>query len=302
MQITEIKKILQCDQSQLLDYIISEINKYKFKKVIATDEYLYAVGNIPILLVAHLDIVHKNPPVQIFYDAQKKVMWSPTGVGGDDRCGVIAIIELLRKGYLPSVLFTTNEEVGCLGAISFCRKEKLNKVRFALEIDRRGNNQAVFYDCANKSFQDYIINNFGFDLQYGTFTDVSKIGEAFNIAIVNVSAGYYNEHTCIEFINLKNLALTIQKVQAILEDKDKTYYDYQKKVYPVNYYGNWNNWYKKDNKKNDGKERLNTWRLIIEDWKDLDEEEWKEYYGFDKPKNKADVYKTFIELYQKEEK
>lgn len=291
MQLNEIKRILQMTQEDLLNYTSQELMKYKFKNVIETNKYTYAIGNIPILLVAHLDIVHRNPPVQIFYDAQQKVMWSPTGIGGDDRCGVIAIIELLRKGYLPSVLFTTDEEIGCIGALAFCKEQKLTTPRFALEIDRRGNNQAVFYDCANQKFQDYIIGEFGFDLNYGSFSDVCKLGDTFDIAIVNVSAGYYNEHTCHEYINLKNLAVTIQKVQSILEDDDKTYYNYQKKVYPVNYYGKWS-----VNKKEKKKQDVSYWKIIYEDYEDLNEQDWFDWYGFPKPKTKKDVYTAFREL------
>lgn len=290
MELKEIKYILKRTQEELKDYASKELQKYKFKSMVESSKYIYAVGDIPILLVAHLDIVHKNTPNQIFYDKLQKVMWSPTGIGGDDRCGVIAIIELLRQGYLPSVLFTTDEEIGCVGAAAFCHEQNLQPVRFALEIDRRGKNQAVFYDCGNKDLQEYITEKFGFELEYGSFTDVCELGETFDIGIVNLSAGYNNEHTPQEYINLNDLAYTINKVKEILEDEDETYYDYKQEICYQGYYGYWNCY---DNKKDNKKDKKYTF-LEEEDWEYLTKKEWLELYGYEKPKTKVELYQKLF--------
>jgi hypothetical protein len=285
MKYSEIVKILKMEQDELKDYVFTELAKSSVKKIIKTDEYVYAKGNIPILLVAHLDTVHKVKPLEILYDAKQGMLWSPQGIGGDDRCGIIAILEIIRKGFAPYVLFTTDEEIGCVGAGAFCKKEKLDKVKFAIEIDRRGNNQAVFYDCGNKDFQDYIIDGFEFDLDYGSFTDVCEIGSTFNIAIVNLSAGYYNEHTSSEYIKLHELANTINKVVKILKNDDSRYFDYQETIYDYCY--------------TTKKGRKYFYFQEEEDWEELDEKEWKKWYGYDKPKTRAELYQEIIKWYEK---
>lgn len=43
-------------------------------------------------------------------------MWSPQLLGSDDRAGVYAIIQIIEAGYKPHVIFTTDEEIGAVGA------------------------------------------------------------------------------------------------------------------------------------------------------------------------------------------
>lgn len=229
MKIKRILKILRMSQEELKSYVTLILDNY-YKDIIATEEYVYAKGDIPVLLVAHLDIVHKTLPELILTDAPQGLMWSPTGIGGDDRCGVVAILDIIKK-YRPYILFTTDEEIGALGAEKFAKDIKSLPVKFAIEIDRRGNNQAVFYECANQTFQDYILS-YGFDLQYGTFTDICEISPEFDIASVNFSAGYFKEHTKEEYISLAALQNTIDKICKILDEVDaQPYYNYQKKKY-----------------------------------------------------------------------
>ena len=73
-------------------------NRYGEDKVLVRKEYIYAVGDIPVALVAHMDTVFKTQPQNIFYDKDKCVMWSPEGLGAEDRAGVFAIIKILQAG------------------------------------------------------------------------------------------------------------------------------------------------------------------------------------------------------------
>ena len=80
-----------------------------------------ATGDIPIALVAHMDTVFKKPPEEIFFDQKHNVMWSPQGLGADDRAGVFAIVQIVRSGLKPHVIFTTDEECGALGAMALAK-------------------------------------------------------------------------------------------------------------------------------------------------------------------------------------
>ena len=91
------------------------LRKHEYK-VIATKQYILAEGELPVCLVAHLDTVEKKPPTDIYFDKEQGVMWSPQLLGADDRAGVYAIIQIIEAGYKPHVIFTTDEEIGALGA------------------------------------------------------------------------------------------------------------------------------------------------------------------------------------------
>lgn len=195
------------------------------------DGFIYAKGDIPILLVAHLDTVFKNPPQEIYYDKEKDILYSDQGLGGDDRCGVYAIMKILEK-YHPHILFTEAEEIDGRGAQKAVQKLLKPNVKYIIELDRKGNNDCVFYDCGNQKFIKYI-ENFGFVTNYETFSDISILAPAWDIAAVNISIGYYNEHTSKEYINMKELEKNINRIKTILQDhKNIKAFDFQEIIYP----------------------------------------------------------------------
>lgn len=195
-------------------------NAYGEDKVIQTDDYILAEGDIPIVLCAHMDTVGLMPPQTIFYDEQESVLWSPDLLGADDRAGVFAIAWIIIQGYHPMVIFTAREEIGGEGAKALVRdypKEPFGKIKFIIQLDRRGSRDAVYYFCDNEKFNK-AISYYGFKTAQGTFSDISVIAPAWGCAAVNLSVGYYNEHFVNEFIRMNELFSTIKKVENILDD------------------------------------------------------------------------------------
>ena len=203
------------------------------------DGYLYAEGNIPVMLVAHLDTVHKEPVKEIFISNMGNIS-SPQGIGGDDRCGVYAILKLITDTNLrPYILFAEDEEIGCVGSEKFVEDIAKHKgiydtnVNFIIEIDRRGNNDSVYYECDNPEFEKFI-SSYGFKTDYGSFSDIAVIAPEIGVAAVNLSSGYYNAHTTSEYINIIDLNNIIDRVTKIVTDvsKDKTKrYEYIEAAY-----------------------------------------------------------------------
>ena len=226
-----LNKIFRKSEKQLLKYLPQLfITEYGYNSdtlnVLTTPSYIYAKGNIPVLLVSHLDTVHKNLPKEIFHDTFKNVLWSPQGIGADDRAGVYAILQLITPKVKPYILFTTQEEVGGIGASIAAKELQAPEVKFIIEIDRKGSVDAVFYECKNKEFIVYI-TQFGFKENYGSFSDISVLCPEWNIAGVNLSTGYYNAHTKEEYLNLNQLNANIKKVKKIfnsIPEETFTYY------------------------------------------------------------------------------
>jgi len=183
------------------------------------DAFVYGEGTIPVLLVAHTDTVHRRPPTDIYCDAKAKVVWSPQGIGGDDRAGVYAIARLLADGYRPHVLFPDEEESGGAGARE-AAASLLPDVNCLIELDRMHHNDAVTYECANPAWDRWIERR-GWALDWGSFTDICTLMPAWGIAGVNLSVGYYNQHTTSEYVRLDQLARTIGRVARILRNPPK---------------------------------------------------------------------------------
>lgn len=212
--------IARMSQAQLRRTMATVLQSYyDSKNIILTDDYILCEGTIPIMLVAHMDTVFPMPPDEIYYDREKNVLWSPSGLGADDRAGVFAILQILRAGYRPHVCLTTDEEVGCVGAseLTIDWPTPPFNINFCIQLDRRGANDCVFYDCENDDFTKFI-EKYGFETQWGTFTDISIIAPDWGCAAVNLSVGYFGEHSPTEILNAGYLYRTINRVKCILKD------------------------------------------------------------------------------------
>lgn len=239
--------IVKLTQEQLHKFLLQLLQDfYTQDEIIEGDKYIVARGEIPIGLVAHLDTVYRSPVRKLIYDPKETIYWSPEGLGADDRAGVWAIMEILAKGHKPSVFFLHDEERGTLGAsflaeelkiLDFYTAEEENylgwmhDLKYLVEIDRANSMDSVYYSCGNKEFKTYI-NDFGFVSSFGSFTDIVELSPALDVASVNLSTGYYNQHSSAEYLVVKELRSTIKKIeQMLLRADDVEKFDYQEEQY-----------------------------------------------------------------------
>lgn len=229
--------IISLSQKGLKKTLHGYLQKH-YPKVVSTKEYLFAAGDIPIALVAHMDTVFNDTPTDIFYDREKNVIWSPQGGCGDDRAGVFAILKILQSKLRPTIIFTTDEECGGLGADALVKdfpECPIPDLRYIIQLDRRGTNDCVFYDCDNSSFVEYV-ESFGFIENYGSFTDISTICPMWGVAGVNLSVGYENEHSIAETVHVSALLATINKVKNMLKDDKNNLFMYVPSSVSLNYF------------------------------------------------------------------
>ena len=69
--------LLKKNQDELIKYSKKKLKELGYKSVFATKNYVLALGNIPVMMVAHLDTVHKEIPQIILYDEEQGLVWSP---------------------------------------------------------------------------------------------------------------------------------------------------------------------------------------------------------------------------------
>ena len=241
--------IAQSSQYDLIKYTGNVFKVvYGEENCVLEEEFVFAKGANEILLVAHLDTVHSEAPKMIFLDANLGVLYSPEGIGGDDRCGVFSILYIMnhcRKNNipLPSILFVTDEETGCKGAKkAMVNKEiieRIKELRFVIEIDRKGKDDMVFYGCNNLAFEKYI-GSFGFKHDTGSCSDISSLCPEWNIAGVNLSHGVYKCHTKDEMIYIDEMFDTINKIIRILKDEKTEKYVYKEIKYLPKYENKFN--------------------------------------------------------------
>ena len=233
-----LEQFLKPTQRQLFKMLCK---MFEGKTLISDKHFIFVKGEVPVMLVAHLDTVHKEPVRDICKSKDGNILMSPQGIGGDDRCGVYAIVNAYELSVQkPWLLFLCDEEIGAIGANFFCDVHKesglpegVDNLKCLIEIDRRGANDAVYYECTNAEFEKYITSK-GFKTAYGSFSDISVIAPELKTAAVNLSSGYYNAHTTSEYINRAELNNTMYKVVEIVSDvakKDFPKYEYVEVVH-----------------------------------------------------------------------
>lgn len=224
----------------LLNNVLPTFLKKHGYKVTVNNTFVFAVPEqdaLPVMVVAHVDTVHSELPAKLFVDKALGEVFAhdkagnSCGVGADDRAGVALIMRLLDHGLRPYVLFTDGEERGGIGASDFVRAYAVPPVdvRFLVEFDRKGNREAVFYDCGNNEFIRFV-KSFGFEEDVGSFTDISIICPAWDVAGVNLSVGYKMAHTQLETLVLEHWDNTFQAVIPLLKaSTNAPVYDFQEK-------------------------------------------------------------------------
>ena len=245
--------ICRMTQHEVKQYMKGYLASYKYK-VIDQDGFLYAKGDVPVLLIAHMDTVHTQQCKEINNINGK--LSSPQGIGGDDRCGIFIIMNLVKELHC-SVLLCEDEERGCIGANKFKRatfKDEDGKeqfyiknlnVNYMVEFDRKGNNDAVFYHCGNEEFIDFIEDATNFKFARGSMSDISALMEAANLSAVNLSCGYYNAHYVTEYVMYDEMMDTIEAAKALIKEKcDKPFVYIKKKPDVPTSWQNFNNSHK----------------------------------------------------------
>lgn len=236
--------VLTKTQSEMLSWLPSVLLDYGYTDLKVTDYMIMAISpkKNQVCLVSHLDTINtkrktynygtyyqtstttatstekeRTPEVQDILVTDKYILLSPECkstiqcLGADDRVGVKTILDILEMGLRPHILFTTDEEVGCVGshkAVDENALEELREASMLIQIDRGVHesswHEMVTYSFDPKSHQEIFDKlEETYTMATGSYTDVAVLGPHLNKPIVNVSASYMNEHHTDEFINLE---------------------------------------------------------------------------------------------------
>lgn len=167
-------------------------------------------------------VVHRSPRGFYYGFSDDKGFPQMAGIGGDDKCGIIACIELLFRLKNVKCVFFKDEESGCLGSkegeLTF-----FDNARFAIQIDRKHNCDIITTgngtELCSKDFRDHISQIgavYGYKPTTGANTDVVALKRrGLGISCVNISAGYWEPHKDTEFISERDLLNTIEFAKAM---------------------------------------------------------------------------------------
>lgn len=139
------------------------------------------------------------------------------GIGADDRAGCWLISQLMEMGH--SFLITEAEELA-IGPILLSQLDFIQRIvhhhSFALEFDRGGNSDLIFYNGENEGFKKFINRFFPtYEPEKGSFSDILPICRN-RIPSVNVSVGYHRAHSYAEHIVISDLERCLEYAKRLL--------------------------------------------------------------------------------------
>ena len=235
------------DENQIPYYVDTHYNIYATKQTDENIEFFPCV-------VAHTDTVHNidtinvkeetlpneqgilKPSLKAYNDSGQ-----PTGIGGDDKCGVFACLELLKELPNLKVAFFVSEETGCYGS-RVADPKFFENVGYAIQFDAPGNVMVSEYCMGTQLFDrksdffekcDKVLTE-GFegrnDYQSHPYTDVYALKKKFNFSCINFAIGYYNYHTRNEYVVVEDVYSGIKTGKQMIESLGYIYYP----LIPVN--------------------------------------------------------------------
>ena len=253
-------------EEMMIDYIVNFLTKvpgisfetdhmgniYVTKGILSEGEYYP-------MLIAHTDTVHEiqneivvkdeflSKPTTFGKSFGKETYASykaytpgglPTGIGGDDKCGIFLCLELLMELDKVKIGLFVSEETGCHGSQQ-CNLDFLSDVGYAIQFDAPGNH-LITEICSgvrlfeeNGEFINKIVPIFTKYmktdpmLQSHPYTDVSQIKRKGNFSCINFSCGYYNMHSTQEFVVLEDVENTFYMTKELINQLGLTKYEFE---------------------------------------------------------------------------
>jgi di/tripeptidase len=208
-------------------------------------------------VIAHTDTVHNIKPMFVvermgrrgptyghlpFNDTEDRLFLTgvdergrPSGIGGDDKCGVYTCLRLLEVFDNLKAAFFVSEETGCHGSRE-ADPNFFNNVGYTIQFDAPGNALVTevcsfvrLFDRNSRFFEivDATLGQFGeYDYQSHPYTDISQIKKKFDHACLNLSCGYYNMHSDTEYVDVEDVENTVTVGTALINNLGYQKYDY----------------------------------------------------------------------------
>lgn len=242
--ITLLKEVLSVPtktykEEKMVEYLINWLTKNNIDHYVDDKLNVYATkqettelpeGFYFPCVISHTDTVHNLDTINIHEmmlpNAQNELKPSlkayndegnPTGIGGDDKCGVFACLTLLKELPYLKAAFFVSEETGCHGS-SAADPIFFENVGYGIQFDAPENwmitekcfgqvlfdRDTEFFETVDKILSEGMVSE---DMKYMVhpYTDVYALRGKFDFSCINFSIGYYNYHTENEYVVIEDV-------------------------------------------------------------------------------------------------
>ena len=273
MNLQKFKELLSVpsktyQEEDMVEYICDELEKIhgvtfyrdNMMNIYATKGILEE-GEFYPMFIAHTDTVHNKIDKIVVKEEKLKRPYTfgknfddtlvdvlkaydvndlPTGIGGDDKCGIFICLELLKQLDKVKIGLFVSEETGCHGS-SKCDENFLQDVGYITQYDAPGNHLITEICSGVRLFErdgefftktsKVITESFGNEMlvQSHPYTDISQLKKKIDVSCINMSCGYYNMHSPQEFISIEDVKCAIEAGKNMVKELGYKKYEYQYK-------------------------------------------------------------------------
>ena len=174
-------------------------------------------------VAAHIDTVHPMKPVSIVQEGDRlfglDTRGQRSGIGADDKAGVLICLELLERFDNIAVVLFAGEEIGCAGARQ-ADPAFFGRLGYVVEFDAPSYGLVSHSSGGQRLFANrgqfihtalpVLERNGAANFQRHPFSDVMAVRERFPLSCLNLSAGYYQWHRPDEFVVLDEVASMLE--------------------------------------------------------------------------------------------
>ena len=174
------------------------------------------IGESRTIFSSHLD-TFTSERVKVNHVIEENIIRTDgtTILGADDKAGVMVMLYMIEKEIPGNYIFFTGEERSCIGSKKFVSENKnfLKNIDRVVAFDRGGYNEISSKFCSVegsskvflKRLKDSLYNhNYNFTEVDGGFCDATSFIDVVPECI-NLSVGYFKEHTVEESVDIKYL-------------------------------------------------------------------------------------------------
>jgi len=225
------------EEDKMVDFISSWLEENKIDFYVDSHKNIYAQKGNPQIsdfyfpcVISHTDTVHNLDTINIeeefLPNAQSENKLSlkayndngrPTGIGGDDKCGVFACLLLLKELPYLKAAFFVSEEVGCIGSKNADDKFFSN-VGYGIQFDAPENwmvtekcfgevlfdRKTDFFEKCDKVLTESMDNSL-MKYMVHPYTDVYALRQKYDFSCINFSIGYYDYHSPNEYVVVEDV-------------------------------------------------------------------------------------------------
>jgi|694.fasta_scaffold26625_5 di/tripeptidase len=280
------------------------------------EHYTDAIGNIYVTkgkaewypcFVSHTDTVHSvnlNLKVVQLEENGKTILtgidketMKPSGIGGDDKCGVFLCLEMLDTLDNVKAAFFVSEEIGCVGSRQ-ADPEFFKNVGYAIQYDSPEGNSMSLTLMGKKLFNEKsefgnkvgnLILEHGIDSwERHPYTDIWPLMEKFGFSCLNLAAGYHSYHTANEYVVVDEVENGFQLGLRLHEILGENFYERVEE--PVTNYGNDSYWSSSTTQKSESSKTLLKEELFFDEDEEDDDDFFAEWHDEWEDFNRVNAY------------